>query len=81
MWQFNTYVIMIRMDIQKITRELLATGLTQQALADLVPCSQSTINSFLNGTRGKKPSFDTGARLLALHDERCKTDENASVEP
>jgi transcriptional regulator with XRE-family HTH domain len=67
------------MDIQKITRELLATGLTQQALADLVPCSQSTIASFLNGTRGKKPSFATGARLLELHTERCKDEQATST--
>jgi len=70
---------MRRMDIKKITRELLATGLTQQALADLVPCSQSTINSFLNGTRGKKPSFATGARLLELHTARCGRDKHAST--
>jgi transcriptional regulator with XRE-family HTH domain len=80
----NTNVIMQLMDIQKITRELLATGMTQQKLAELVPCSQSMISAFLNGTRGAKPSFAIGAKLLELHKERCgpahcEEDERAAV--
>jgi len=59
------------MDTQKITRELLGTGLTQQELADLVPCSQPTIAAYANGKRGSKPSFLVGSRLLVLHRERC----------
>ena len=59
------------MDTQKITRELLDTGLTQQELAALIPCSQSTIAAFRNGTRGAKPSFAIGSRLAELHRERC----------
>lgn len=62
------------MDTQKITRELLETGLTQQELAALVPCSQPTIAAYANGKRGSKPSFLVGSRLLELHRERCKAE-------
>ncbi len=60
------------MDTQKITQDLLATNLTQQELADLVPCSQSLINAFLNGTRGSRVTKTIGDRLEELHAERCK---------
>lgn len=59
------------MDTQKITSDLLASGLTQQELADLVPCGQSTIAAYLAGTRGSRPSKQIGDRLEALHAERC----------
>lgn len=58
------------MDIQKITAELIATGLTQQELAGLVPCSQPTISHFLKGSRGARPTMLIGSRLLDLHRER-----------
>jgi len=60
------------MDTKQVVSELLATGLTQQELADLIGCSQATINAFLNGNRGARPSFSIGQPLLALHAERCK---------
>ena len=66
------------MDTQKITSELLETGLTEKELADLVPCSQSTINAFRNGKRGQRPSLAIGVRLLDLHSERCSL---ANVSP
>ena len=59
------------MNIQNVITELRATGLTQQALADLVPCSQSTINAYENGTRSKRPAFDIVSKLIALHAARC----------
>ena len=59
------------MDTQKITSDLIASGLTQQALADLVPCAQSTIAAYLAGTRGARPSKFMGDRLEQLHAERC----------
>jgi predicted transcriptional regulator len=59
------------MDFQKITSELLGTGLTEQQLADLVPCSQPTINAFRHGKRGARPSMLIGTRLLELHKQRC----------
>lgn len=62
------------MDIQKITNDLIDSGLTQQELADLVPCGQSTINAFSNGKRGQRPSLVIGSRLVELHKERCLTE-------
>lgn len=59
------------MNIQNVIAELRATGLTQQALADLVPCSQSTINAYENGTRAIRPSFAIVSKLLELHAARC----------
>jgi predicted transcriptional regulator len=59
------------MDTQKITSDLIKSGLTQQQLADLVPCGQSTIAAYLAGTRGARPSKQIGDRLEQLHAERC----------
>jgi transcriptional regulator with XRE-family HTH domain len=59
------------MDTKKITNEMLATGITQQELADRVPCSQSTINAFASGKRGSRPTLVIGLRLLELHAEIC----------
>ena len=59
------------MDFQKITSDLLGTGLTEQQLADLVPCSQPTINAFRHGKRGARPSMLIGGRLLELHQQLC----------
>jgi predicted transcriptional regulator len=59
------------MDTQKITSDLIKSGLTQQQLADLVPCGQSTIAAYLAGTRGARPSKLIGDRLEQLHAERC----------
>lgn len=60
------------MDTQKITQDLIATSLTQKELADLIPCSQSLINAFLNGKRGSRPSKSIGDRLEELHKQRCR---------
>lgn len=60
------------MDTKKITSDLLASGLTQQELADLVPCGQSTIAAYLAGTRGSRPSKQIGDRLEQLHADRCQ---------
>jgi len=62
------------MDTQKITSELLASGLTQQELAALVPCGQSTSAAYLSGARGARPSKQIGDRLEFLHAERCGPD-------
>lgn len=59
------------MDTQKITTELLGTGITEQQLADLIPCSQSTISAYRNGARGSRPSLAIGLRLIELHRDRC----------
>lgn len=60
------------MDTQKITSDLIKSGLTQQQLADLVPCGQSTIAAYLKGTRGARPSKLIGDRLEQLHADRCE---------
>jgi len=67
------------MDIQKITAELIATGLTQEALATLVPCSQPTISAFLKGSRGSRPSLLIGNRLLELHRDRVVAESGAEL--
>jgi transcriptional regulator with XRE-family HTH domain len=68
------------MDMKKITEELLASGLTQQALADKVPCSQAAINAFSRGKRGQRPTLTIGLRLMQLHSELCgKPDGNLCV--
>lgn len=59
------------MDTQKTTVDLLASGLTQQELANLVPCSQSLINAFSKGKRGSNPTYVIAKRLLELHSQRC----------
>ena len=59
------------MDTQNITSDLIKSGLTQQQLADLVPCSQSLIAAYLAGKRGARPSKLIGDRLEQLHAERC----------
>lgn len=59
------------MDTKKITEELLATGLTQKALANKVPCSQAAISAFSRGIRGRRPTLTIGLRLMALHNELC----------
>lgn len=60
------------MDTQKLATELLATGLTQSQLAELVPCSQSLIAALVSGARGKQTSFVIASRLQKLHAARCK---------
>jgi predicted transcriptional regulator len=67
------------MDTQKITSDLINSGLTQQQLADLVPCGQSTIAAYLAGTRGSRPSKLIGDRLEELHAERCGTASEAAL--
>ena len=60
------------MDTKKIVSELLATGLSQQALAEKIPCSQSTISAFGLGSRGRRPTLAIGLRLMQLHQELCE---------
>lgn len=67
----NTYVIIVLMDMKTKVSRILETGLTQQQLADLVPCSQSTINAFSKGKRGMRPSMEIGIRINAIHAQLC----------
>jgi len=59
-------------NINQIVAEMLATGLTQQELADKVPCNQATISKFVRGDRGERPTMKLGNRLLKLHKKICK---------
>ncbi len=56
------------MNAQKIIADLLGTGLTQAALAAEVGCSQSLIAAISTGRRGKRLSYEFGARLKEMHD-------------
>ena len=60
------------MDAKTITSEILASGLTQQELAEKVPCSQSLISALIRGERGTRLSFQIGQSLLKIHKQRCK---------
>jgi predicted transcriptional regulator len=60
------------MDTKKYTSDLIATGLTQQELADRLECSQSTIAAYLNGTRGRNLSKAIGDKLERLHRKLCR---------
>lgn len=59
------------MKTQKVVSDLLGSGLTQEQLADLMGCAQSTVSAFLNGKRGARVSHAIGTCLLTLHAERC----------
>ncbi|KVV50143.1 hypothetical protein WK90_32635 [Burkholderia cepacia] len=58
------------MDIQIAITELLRSGLTQTQLAGMIPCSQSLVSAFLNGTRGARTSHKIASRIVELHGER-----------
>lgn len=57
------------MDIQTEINEILGTGITQEALAARLDCSQAAISAFKNGKRGKRPSRELGNRVAAVHAE------------
>ncbi|MBP2666959.1 MAG: hypothetical protein H6Q76_1939 [Firmicutes bacterium] len=69
------------MDTKQKVNDLLDSGLTQQELAKLVPCSQSAISAYANGDRGARPSYQIGKRLDELHAERCKEETGISSTP
>jgi transcriptional regulator with XRE-family HTH domain len=69
----------IALDIKQIVSDLLATGLTQQQLADLAQCSQAAINAFLKGNRGSRPSLVIGQRLIELHKERVPAKPHKTI--
>lgn len=67
-------------DMQKIVSELIDTGITQQELADMANCAQSTIGSYLRGTRGGiRPSYDIAKKLLDLHKKKCRNVSNKAL--
>lgn len=69
------------MDWQTLVKDLTnrsAGGMSQQALADLLQCGQSTISDLACGTT-LSPSADLGLRLLDLHKALLATRENRDV--
>jgi len=65
--------------MQIIVSDLIATGLTQQELADMVPCGQSTISAYLKGNRGTNPSYQIGKQLEVLHKKFCSKKKSNQV--
>lgn len=55
---------------EKIVSELVATGLTEKQIADLVGSSQSSINRLRHNRH--EPRFGLGDSLVKLHAERCQ---------
>lgn len=56
------------MDFQKIVKELLATGISQNAIAERCNVSQVYISYMAIGKRSN-PSFTVGNKLLEMHKE------------
>jgi len=46
--------------------QILALGIKRKELADMIPCSLSTIQMIANGTRGKNTSYVIFSRLVAI---------------
>ena len=59
------------MNWKLIVSELLATGLTQQQLAELAGCSQNMISDLRLGKKGERLGYSIGKSLVDLHQERC----------
>jgi transcriptional regulator with XRE-family HTH domain len=59
------------MDWVQLIGELRARGYTQQELADLCGCGQSTINDLAVG-RTKDPRHSIGSVLRQLHEQKEK---------
>jgi transcriptional regulator with XRE-family HTH domain len=64
--------ILMRMEpnLKAIVQTLLASGMTQKAIATRVGCSQPTISDIASGKIGTaRPSYRIAAGLVALLDE------------
>jgi transcriptional regulator with XRE-family HTH domain len=59
-------------NLNQLVLDMLATGITQQQLADMVPCGQGTISKYALGLRGERPTMEIGNRLIALHKKLCR---------
>lgn len=58
------------MDWKKMLRELAQAGYGQVEIAAECGVAQSTVSGLL-GTPGRKPRFDFGTKLVALHARAC----------
>lgn len=52
---------------QTIITDLQERGMTQQEIADAIPCSQNYISDLSRGIKGKRLSYEIAQGLLALH--------------
>ena len=59
-------------DFQKIIRDLLESGMTQQQIAKSCGTGQSHVSCLARGDR-QEPRHSLGERLRALHAERCRS--------
>ena len=69
----------IHQEIKVKILEILATGMTQEELAKDVPCGQSTISSYLTGSRGKRISVDIWNGINAVHKRRCGAEKQEAA--
>lgn len=53
-------------DWPDLIKGIESTGMTQQQIADAIPTSQGHISDLRSGRRGKRLSYDTARKLLAL---------------
>jgi predicted XRE-type DNA-binding protein len=58
-------------DWTNLLRELTATGFTQKQIAERCGVAQSTISDLQRGA-SKEPSYQLGARLVAMHAEQVR---------
>lgn len=64
-------------DLKKLASEILATGLTQKALGDLIGRSQAQVSDLVNG-KTKTVEYSVGKKLKSLHRKHCKNREPSS---
>ena len=58
--------------------DLMAAGLSQRQIADLVGVSQPHISDLHAGKRGKRIGYELGKRLDELHQQRCAQERPAA---
>jgi predicted transcriptional regulator len=55
-----------RVDLRKVVNDLLSAGLTQEAIADKLGCTQATVSRYASGEI-ETCAYDTGKTLVELH--------------
>jgi transcriptional regulator with XRE-family HTH domain len=62
------------MDWQSLIAELKARKFTQEDIASICNCGQSTVSDLARGIT-KRPNFEIGQTLIALHKSKRKAPE------